>query len=1000
MGHERRITFDPFSLDLANECLWQGSQATRLRPKAYAVLAYLLERPGRLITKEELLSAVWPETFVGEAVLKVSIRQLREALDDDPRSPRFIETVHRRGYRFIGQIGGYSSAEDQEIGNSKVLAGTAPRIDYSAQAVVGRDEALRRMQSWLDEMLRGERQIVFVTGEAGIGKTALVDTFATSIGTDRSIRIARGQCLEQYGTSEAYLPVLEAIGRLCREHQEIVETLRAHAPIWLLQLPWLMSVADRASLSREVVGATRERMLREMGDALEALTAELPLVLILEDLHWSDYSTLDLISYLARQRQTAQLMLIGTYRTAELIVRGHPLRAVKQELLAKQQCEELLLEYLSREAVANYLSVRFPAHRFPVELAGLIHERTDGNPLFMVNAVDYLVAERLIGEPDHRWELVQEIKKVELGVPDSIRQMIDKQLDHLDPEHQRTLEAASVAGAEFSVLAVVAGLAEERAAVESRCDELAWKHLFIQGCGIQELPNGEVASRYAFIHALYQNVLYERISAARRVQLHRRIGEQGEVLYGERARDIAAELAMHFERGSDYMRAAKYLQQAADNAIRRFAYREAVVLSRRGLELLGKLPDTSERAEQELCLQLTLGVPLIATEGYAAPAVGIVYLKARELCQQLDETPDVSEALWGLWTFYTLGAKLGTAREIAEEFLRLAERLPYQGLSMRGHWAMEITFLHLGEFALAMDHFDKALALYKPELHRDDAFLYALNPGVAMPCFAAWALWFLGQPDQSLERMKEALALARELSEPHGLAHALLFAAILHQLRREARLAQESAEAVIDVAREHGLVMYQAMATITRGWALIELGRQEEAIEQMRQGLAAEQATGANLMLPHFLGLLAEGLNKPHLIDEGLRVSEEALHAAHRTRESCYLAELYRIKGELLLTQARGRDLSRAATDGEVVVRAEPPVPQAEACFNQSINIAQQQKAKSWELRAAMSLARLYQRQGKLAEARGLITQIYNTFTEGFDTVDLREAKALLGELS
>jgi len=588
-----------------------------------------------------------------------------------------------------------------------------------------------------------------------------------------------------------------------------------------------------------------------------------------------------------------------------------------------------------------------------------------------------------------------------VGAPDSIKQMIEKQVDHLDANQQRTLEAASVAGAEFSTLAVAASLGEDRAAVEAQCYELARQHQFIQDCGLHELPNGEAMPRYGFIHALYQDVLYERLSASRRVQLHRRIGDEGEQLYGERAREIAAELAMHFERGADYNRAAKYLQQAADNAIRRFAYQEAVGLSRQGLALLRKLPDTAERAEQELCLQLTLGVPLVATEGYAAPDVGRVYLKARELCQQLGETPDVSEALWGLWTFYTLRAELGTAREIAEEFLRLAERLPYPGLAMRGHWAMEITFTHLGEFALAMEHFERALSLYDPERHLDDAFLYALNPGVAMPCFAAWTLWFLGQPDQALDRIREALTAARKLSEPFGLAHALLFAAILHQLRREERMAQEHAEAALAVSREHGLVLYQAMAIIMRAWAVNKPEQQEEAIEQMRHGLAALQATGTELVRPHFLALLAEALGKAGQPDEGLRVLEEALGRARHSGEGYYEAELYRIKGEVLLMQATSRDLSRAATGGKAVVEAEPPaLAHSEGCFNKSIKIARQQKAKSWELRAVTSLARLYQNQNRREDARSLLAQIYDRFTEGFDTMDLREAKALLDELS
>jgi DNA-binding winged helix-turn-helix (wHTH) protein/tetratricopeptide (TPR) repeat protein len=972
---------------LGNECLWKGSQEIKLRPKAFAVLDYLLSRAGQLVTKEELLEAIWPGTFVGEAVLKVAIRQIREALDDDPKSPRFIDTAHRRGYRFIGHI-----AESSPIRDKDQPIRTTTNIP---PGVVGREEALSRMRGWLDKTLRGERQIVFVTGEAGIGKTALVDTFARSIASVRSIRIGRGQCLEQYGTGEAYLPVLEAIGRLCREQSQVIDVLRAHAPMWLLQMPSLVSAADRELLSREVFGATRERMLREMGEALEALTADLPLVLILEDLHWSDYSTLDLISYLARQRQPAQLMLIGTYRPVELIVSGHPLKAVKRELLAKQQCEELPLEYLSKEVVDKYLSVRFPTHRFPAALAGLIHERTDGNPLFMVNAVDYLVSEGLIGEGEEGWELLEEIDNVEVGVPDSIKHMIEKQLDHLDAEKQRTLEAASVAGTEFSTIAVMAGLGEDRASVETRCDELARRHQLIQDRGLQILPNGDVVSRYGFIHTLYQNVLYERVSASRRAQLHGRIGESWEALYNERAGEIAAELAMHFDRGLEYKRAAKYLQQAADNAIRRFAYRDAVDLSRRGLQLLRRLPDTKERAEQELCLQLTLGVPLIATEGYAAPNVGSAYTRARELCRQLGDTPDISEVLWGLWTFHTLRADLGTARKIAEELLGLADRLPYPGLALRGHWAMEITFTHVGEFDSAVEHFQKALTLFAPERHLDDAFLYALNPGVAMPCFAAWSLWFLGRPDQALKRLEEALTLARELSEPLSLAHAHLFASILHQLRREERMTHDHAEEVIALSREHGLVMYQAMATIMRGWALAKK-QPVESIEEMRQGIAALQAMDTELLRPHFSALLAEAVADSGQLEEGLRILEDALAVVDRTGERSYYAELYRLKGELTLRKAIDRALSQAATGGKSAVEATPVFSIAEDCFDRSIKNARTQNAKSLELRTAVSLTRLYERQGKRKASRKQLAEIHEWFTEGFDTMDLREAKALL----
>ena len=517
-----------------------------------------------------------------------------------------------------------------------------------------------------------------------------------------------------------------------------------------------------------------------------------------------------------------------------------------------------------------------------------------------------------------------EIDNVRVGVPDSIRHMIEKQIDHLDADDRRLLEAASAAGAEFSALAVAAGLAEEIAGVEARCEELARRNQFIHEAGIQVLPNGEAVGRYGFVHALYRHVLYERVSASRRIHLHRRIGERGEELYRERTGDIAAELAMHFERAADYKQAATYVQQAAETAIRRFAYHETVALSRRGLELLARVPDTADRAQQELRLQLTLGVSLIATEGYAASSVGIVYLQARQLCQRLGDAPEISRVLWGLWTFHTLRADLGAALDIAKEFLRLAERLPDSDLAMRGHWAIGITCTHLGECALTMAHFEKALVLYEPAPHGDDAFLYAPNPGVAIRCFAAWALWFLGHPDQALERIHDALRWARELSEPHSLAHAFLFAAILHQLRREPRLAQEHAEAAIAVSTEHGLVLYQAMATTTRGWTLIDRGSEAEAIDEMRRGLAALQVTGAQLLRPHFLALLAEALEKAGRAGEGLRVLEEALAAAESTGEGYYQAELHRLKGEQVLAQSARREVSQPAGGGTAVVDSEP----------------------------------------------------------------------------
>jgi DNA-binding winged helix-turn-helix (wHTH) protein/tetratricopeptide (TPR) repeat protein len=974
---ERRIHFEPFALDLVNECLWKGPQAIKLRPKTFAVLEYLVGRAGQLVTKENLIGAVWRDTFVGEAVLKVVIRELREALADDPKAPRFIETAHRRGYRFIGRIDAGSTTTPATHGRAASPA--AHRHLGVPGGFVGRDRALARIHGWFEKMRGGERQVVFLIGEAGIGKTTLLDAFLRTVVSDRSASICSGQCLEQYGMSEAYFPVLEAMRQLCRDDARVVDVLRAHAPMWLLQMPSLVTPADREALGRAALGATRERMLREMADALDALTLRAPLVLALEDLHWSDYSTLDLISYVARQRRSGRLMVIGTYRPAELIASGHPLRAVKQELLAKQQCEELSLEYLGQDAVAQHLDARFPAHAFPAELPALIHERTEGNPLFMVNTIDYLLTERLIEPHDGGWRMSAAIDVVKVGVPDSIRRLIEAHVERLDARDQRVLEAASVAGAEFSIASLSAALGDDADDVDARCEALSRRHQFIREAPGEPLPTGVTIGRYGFVHAVYRHVLYERVSMSRLAVLHRRIGDHREALYRERASQIAAELAMHFERAANLPQAAHYLQQAADNAMQRSAYREAAALSRRGLDLLATLPDTPERTRQELWLYITMGVPLIATEGYAAPGVGDVYRAARRLCDRLGDTPEISQVLWGLWTFHALKAELSIAHEIAREFLRLAERLHYPGLAVRGHWAMEITSTHQGEFALALEHFDRALELFEPEHHRGDALRYALDPGVAMRCFAAWSLWFVGRIDRSLARMQEAVALAREHREPHGLAHALVFAAVLHQLRREPPLAQQHADAAIAVSDEHGLALYQAMAMIVRGWSLVGRPGGDEALGQIRQGLAAWHTTGARLLRPHYLALLVAA-QAPSPGDEGLRVLDDALAMAESTGERCYEAELYRLKGERLLAYVSGGAGAAAAED----------------CFQRSLAIARRQGALSLELRTALSLGRLHQSCGRRDAARDLVAPIYARFAEGFDTPDLRDASALL----
>lgn len=375
---DRQFVFAPFRLDPANQQLWQGEEPVALRPKLFAVLRCLVEQAGRLVTRDELRTAVWPRTVISESVLRGTIRELRDALGDDAAAARFIETVPHRGYRFIAPV-----TVMQPVGaDARSTRHIAPRAGARSQGsiLIGRDAELACLQEWLARASRGTRQVVFVTGEPGIGKTTMVDAFLASATDMGDVWTARGQCVEHYGSGEAYLPVLEALGQLCRQPggEQVVALLTRYAPTWLAQMPGLIGDAELETVQRRVQGATRERMLRELAEAVEALTVATTLVLVLEDLHWSDHSTLDLVSVLAQRRTPARLLLLATYRPADVIVSGHPLKGMKQELLVHEQCEELLLRFLTDVEVSQYLAARFPRRQLPAELGQAIHRSTEG----------------------------------------------------------------------------------------------------------------------------------------------------------------------------------------------------------------------------------------------------------------------------------------------------------------------------------------------------------------------------------------------------------------------------------------------------------------------------------------------------------------------------------------------------------------------------------------------------------------------------------------------
>lgn len=891
------IAFPPFSLDPTTEQLWRHHQKVALRPKSLAVLLYLLRHPHRIIAKQEFFDTIWSETKVGEAALKVCIREIRRVLDDNTETPRFIETIPRKGYRFITPINSKQPPE-----SSKQQKQT--HIQEPPTRIVGRDAELAQLHACLEKARSGQRQIMFVTGESGIGKTSLVEAFLGRLAADTPLTVARGQCVENYGTSEAYLPILAALDRLCRtdDGATLLASLRRDAPTWLLQLALPLAAADRANLQQQAQGTTPSRMLREIDTLLTTATVERPLLLVLEDLHWSDHATVALLSYLAQQQTLAKLFIIATYRPVEVLTNGHPLCGIHQELSAHGHCEEISLTGLREHAIEEYLRLRFPHSALPTRLAHTLYQRTNGNPLFIVNIVNALVQQGVIGEEAGQWRLQAPLLEATVGTPESVRQVIQKQVERLTREERQLLEVASVAGAEFSTAVLMADGIEARVGEEG-CARLAQRGQFLLERGVAEWPDGTVATRYGFSHALYQKVLYDQLPSGRRIRLHQQVGNLLAHGYGARAREIAAELAMHFEQGRETLRAVQHRAQAAQTALQRSAFPEATAHVQQGLTLVATLPETPERAQLELPLHLALGSAFAGAKGIGAPEIGRAFARARELSQQIGDATAIFPVLIGLTAFYNARAEHHTALELAQRCLGLAEDSRDSVQLVMAYLYIGSNLLSLGELRAAQQAFAQGLAGYEPGQHQAFISLTGINIGVWAEAQMAWGLWLLGYLDQALKRSQHAAELARELG--HGNTSGVT----LHL--RGMTLAQCYAlgdldavtEAVTLLCAEHGIPAFVAAGTALRGWGRVGQGQWDDGLAQLRQGITDYQATGSLTQISWGLSLLADACRAVGRIEEGFAALTEAFAFIEQTDERVYEAELWQLKGELVLQQ-------------------------------------------------------------------------------------------------
>jgi DNA-binding winged helix-turn-helix (wHTH) protein/tetratricopeptide (TPR) repeat protein len=823
-------SFAPFRLDAVNQCLWRQADTEQeervlLTPKAFSVLTYLVNHAGRLVTHDELLNSVWSRTVVEPQTVKKHIVEVRTALGDRPKNSLFIETLPRRGYRFIAPVSECAATEPIVSGRA------APR------AMVGRGRALEELHEAWQHAASGERQIVFITGEPGIGKSAVAEVFRQQAAlTENAVRIAHGQCIETYGNKEAYGPVLEALGRLCRGPRAapIVRALLAEAPTWVTQLPALLTHENREMLHREILGATRERMVRELGEALESITAETPLMLVLEDLQWVDDSSVDLIATLARRRSPAKFMLLATCRSVELCAPS--MRALIPDLLVHQLCRKIELSRLSESEVEEYLACRSPSSPPPAGLSALVHRHCDGNPLFMVAALEHMRKRGFLTNTNGRWALQIPLAQFEFEVPDDLRHMIEAQLERVTAEEQNALELASVAGASFSASLLNAAAGTEARDLEDLYEELSRRHHIVKWVGTQSFPDGCVVERYEFVHALYRQVLYERQLQGRRARLHRLIGERLATLHARDIEEVVPELAYHFEQAAEWPRAIEYLQCAADIAGRRYAHQQADSMLIRALELVINLPEAQRmRTEPQLLALLAAhrsavwDVRVIETlERLVARAAdyGLIDIQARALVDlsfflsltsaercleavqralrlSAQQDPAMRTRTRTACAFRRLSVGGWSAHDAQEFWAGLAELGEHHGLPVSVADLVDESFIRLtcGDYRVARRRALEARAKVL-ELGANPNSRIEFEIGSAL---AAFSLVYLGEWAEALAEYAAAIASAKRNANYHYLQWLLPQQAWLHFQAMDFKGVRAICESALSLTRNSAL---------------------------------------------------------------------------------------------------------------------------------------------------------------------------------------------------
>ena len=845
-------------------------------------------------------------------------------------------------------------------------------VTATVPVLVGREEESGLLRRRWEQSKAGLGQVVLLSGEAGIGKSALVEALRAQVRAEGWRRIAV-HC-SPYHTTSALYPVITHLERLLQFEQDDppatrlakVEAGMRHSGLPLAEaVPLLAGLLAVPAEGYAALTLTPQQQKQQTLDALAAwmmaAAERQPVLVAWEDLHWADPTTLELLGLVVDQAPTVPMLHVLTYRP-EFSPPWPP----------RSHMTPLVLNRLERPQVEALIAQRAGGKTLPAEVVQHIVAKTDGVPLYVEELTKMLLASPLLREAADQYVLTGPLRT--MAIPDTLQDALMARLDQLH-RAKEVAQLGAVLGREFAYELLAAIAPQDEKTLQAGLAQLVGAELLYQ-------RGRPPRARYLFKHALIQDAAYASLLKRTRQQVHQQIAQAFETQFLALVETQPELVAQHYTAAGCAEQALDYWQRAGQQASERSAHLEAISHVTTGIELLKTLPETPAHTQQALTLYIALGAALLVTKGQAAPEVEHAYTRARALCQQMGETPQLAPVLFGLWRFYLGRGQLLTARELGETLLRLSQRAPDPALAVMAHYALGVAWWWLGAFPAARQHLEDGIACSTPDQRRAPAFHIGQDPDMGCRANAARTLWCLGYPDQALALLHEALALAQELSHPYRLAFAWCVAAFVSQFRRDVPAVLAQAEACVALATAQGFPQWAAMGRSLHGWALALQGQGEEGMAQIRQEIVAYRATGTTLAVPYFCTLLADVSAHLGHPEEGLQALAEAHTLVERQEARWWAAEVSRLRGVLLLRQP-----------------GTPPA-EAEACFHRALDVARRQEAKSLELRAAMSLARLWQEQAKCTEARALLAPIYGWFTEGFDTADLREAQALLAVLT